>query len=307
MTDKLVSVIIPTYKRPVTLPRAIDSVLKSTWKNVEVIVVDDNNEGDEYRRETEIVMAEYLHKYTNIKYEKHKENKNGSAARNTGIKVSAGDYIMFLDDDDEFLPDKIFAQVTFMENHGEEWGACYTGYLDIRNGKTSAKGIEKLEGNLLVNELARNLFVHAGSNLMVRKSVVLEINGFDESFQRNQDVEFLVRILKKYKLGCVGITGLKVHIHNTQNKALFLEYTSHFIESFKKDIDQLPLKDQNAIYKMISLQKIRYSLQRRNLKKVRTFMKDGNVSTYQILRYLFHLAGRMIVKGSYSYPMKNLY
>ena len=304
----MVSVIIPTYKRPVALPRALDSVLKSTWENVEVIVVDDNNEGDEYRIETESVMMEYLHKYPNIKYEKHKVNRNGSAARNTGIRVSSGEYIMFLDDDDEFLPEKIFEQVLFMESHDDEWGACYTGYLDIRNGKTSAKGLEKLEGNLLVNELARNLFVHAGSNLMVRRSVVLEIDGFDESFQRNQDVEFLVRILKKYKLGCVKITGLKVYLHNTQNnRASFLEYTAHFIDNFKEDINQLPEKDQTAIYKMICLQKIRYSLQCRDLKKVREFMREGNVSIYQILHYLFHLAGRLIVRGSYSYPMNNLY
>lgn len=307
MTDKLVSVIIPTYKRPVTLPRAIDSVLNSTWKNVEVIVVDDNNDGDEYRRETETVMSEYLSTYQNVKYEKHKENKNGSAARNTGIRASSGEYIMFLDDDDEFLPEKIAAQVAFMEKHDETWGACYTGYLDIRNGKVSARGLEKQEGDLLVHELARNLFVHAGSNLMVRRSVVLDVNGFDESFQRNQDVEFLVRILKKYKLGCVKITGLKVYLHSAQNKNSFLDYTAHFIDAFKEDISQLPEEDQKAIYKIIGLQKIRYSLLRREYGNVRTFMKEENVTVCQVVHYLFHLAGRLMIRGSYGYPMKNLY
>ena len=94
-----VSVIITTYKRADMLSRAINSVLNQTYKNIEVIVVDDNGNGSEYRLKTEIIMNKYS-QIDNLKYIKHKENKNGSAARNTGIREATGDIICFLDDDD---------------------------------------------------------------------------------------------------------------------------------------------------------------------------------------------------------------
>ena len=307
MNTKKVSVIIPTYKRPIYLSRAIDSVLNSTWKNIEIIVVDDNNEGDEYRIETERLMKKYLLKYDNIIYEKHSCNKNGSAARNTGIRRSSGEYIMFLDDDDEFLPKKIETQVHYMETHDFEWGACYTRYLDIKNGKIYAQSAECQEGNLLVNELARNLFVHAGSNLMVRRDVVLEIGGFDEAFLRNQDVEFLVRILKKYKLGFVDELGLKVHLHSRVYKIDYFTLTQQYIERFEKEINSLSEVDKKAVYRMIGLQKIRYAIQKRKIDMMFGFMKENNISFLRLIHYLFHLIWRLVRHKSYSYPMKYLY
>ena len=100
-----VSVIIPTYKRPDSLDRAINSVLGQTYPYVEVIVVDDNNPDTEGRRQTEAKMASFADNLR-VKYVKHEQNKNGAAARNSGAKASTGDFIAFLDDDDEFLPKK---------------------------------------------------------------------------------------------------------------------------------------------------------------------------------------------------------
>lgn len=102
MISGLVSVIIPTYKRPNMLGRAIDSVLGQSYTNIEVVVVDDNSDGDKYRLETIQYMERYANDYR-VKYIKHKTNQNGSAARNTGIQNSVGEYIAFLDDDDYFL------------------------------------------------------------------------------------------------------------------------------------------------------------------------------------------------------------
>ena len=85
LQNKKVSIIIPTYRRPDTLCRTIDSINNSTYKNVEIIVVDDNNPGDEGRKLTEKVMEPLVEKYSCIHYIKHPQNRNGSAARNTGI------------------------------------------------------------------------------------------------------------------------------------------------------------------------------------------------------------------------------
>ncbi len=91
--DRLVSVIIPTFGDPVRLTNAIDSVLAQDYKTVEIIVVDDNGEGTEYQIKTQKIIDECK----NVKYICHRFNKNGSAARNTGISVAEGYYIALLD------------------------------------------------------------------------------------------------------------------------------------------------------------------------------------------------------------------
>ena len=132
--NKLVSVIIPTYKRPETLKRAVDSVLNQTYENIEVIVADDNGIGTEFGLATEAVMKEYASD-PRVKYVQHEVNINGSAARNTGFRASSGDYIMLLDDDDEFTPVKVKAQVEKLESLDESWGVCYTSFIRVFGDK----------------------------------------------------------------------------------------------------------------------------------------------------------------------------
>ena len=103
--EKFLTIIIPTYKRSEFLCRAIDSILKNSG-DYEIIVVDDNDEDSTFRRDNEKNLEKYL-KNNEIIYLKHKKNKNGAAARNTGIKKARGKYITFLDDDDEFYEDRI--------------------------------------------------------------------------------------------------------------------------------------------------------------------------------------------------------
>ena len=105
-----VSVIIPTHKGSGVVQRAVDSVLRQTYKNIEIIVVDDNGRLSEEQLKTEEVLKTYINDGL-IKYVPHEINKNGSAARNTGVRNSSGEYITLLDDDDEYLPDKVETQV----------------------------------------------------------------------------------------------------------------------------------------------------------------------------------------------------
>jgi len=123
MEKSLVSIIIPTYKRSEYIERTIESVLKQSYKNIEIIIVDDNNPETYYREETEKIMKKYR-KYKNIKYIKHEKNMNGCAARNTGLEHANGKYICFLDDDDIIYPNKIKEQVEFLESN-PKYGAVY--------------------------------------------------------------------------------------------------------------------------------------------------------------------------------------
>ncbi|MBQ3006891.1 MAG: glycosyltransferase family 2 protein [Clostridia bacterium] len=109
----LVSVIIPTYRRSVSyVSRAVDSVLNQTYPNVEIIVVDDSTDEYEGRKDVEAYIDSL--KKSNLIYCKNQKNLGGSLSRNRGIELSNGQYITFLDDDDEYLPEKIKKQLDFM-------------------------------------------------------------------------------------------------------------------------------------------------------------------------------------------------
>lgn len=304
--SKLVSVIIPTYKRADTLSRAINSVLNQTYEHIEIIVVDDNSPDSTERKETELVMEGYIQN-NEITYIKHPENRNGSAARNSGFRVSNGDYIMFLDDDDEFLPDKVKIQLECMENKDLSWGACYTRYIRMKNGKVFLRSTEDREGDLLVEELKRNLFVAAGSNLMIRRSVFEDLNGFDESFKRNQDQEFLTRILLKYKLAYADTVGVIIHLHDNLNKNSvdFDEITVQYLNSFNEIISGLKEEDKQEILRMINLQRFRAKIS--SLKKwyqVVDMLKKREVRSLDAFVYIMHLLYRKITKTSYGFEFK---
>ena len=98
-----VSIIIATYHRYDLLPRAVKSALAQTHKDIEIIVVDDNPPESKERTETEKVMSEFTDSM--VQYIQNIKNSGGAVTRNNGIKRATGDFIAFLDDDDEYLPE----------------------------------------------------------------------------------------------------------------------------------------------------------------------------------------------------------
>jgi glycosyltransferase involved in cell wall biosynthesis len=236
---------------------------------------------------------------------KHEKNKNGSVARNTGFRESKGDYIMCLDDD-EFLPEKVSAQVNCLENRDETWGACYTKYIVKKGSKTVSTLRDKKEGSLVVEQLKRNLFIAAGSNLMLRRNIYIEINGFNETFKRNQDAEFLVKILQKYKLAYVDVLGLIInvdsHKHSNSQSINFEEITELFIETFQPYINSLTEPERYEIYRMLNLQRFRSKLfANKNSIGAFEMIKKGEVSLFDTVNYSIHLINRYIKKSRMSF------
>lgn len=299
-----VSVIIPTYKRANYLHRAIDSVINQRYINIEVLVVDDNDPNTVYRGKTKEIMDRYT-AFNNVFYIKHRKNKGGSAARNTGFRASTGDYIMYLDDDDEMLPDKVAEQVKCLNNLDKSWGLCYTNYIRKNNGKIIYYSAERREGYLLVDALMRNLFVHAGCNLMIRREVVEEVNGFDETFIRNQDIEFLVRVLKKYKIAYVDNLGLIKHFEDRQtHNVTYNEITSHYIDKFKPLIETLPHNEKRKVYTMFQLQHFRHDLiKKKDIKSALLYVREKNIPFHLIIKYVFYLINRKVSKKVYGFKI----
>lgn len=259
MNHPRVSVIIPTFGRPDTLVRAIQSVLEQTYPYVEAIVVDDNEPGTAERHATEIQMKQFAGD-PRVRYIRHEHNKNGAAARNTGARHSKAKYLALLDDDDEFLPNKIEDQVNRMESLPESWAACYckcrTDFLGIvKEGDNDTR-----EGQLLAEALKREFEIMGGSNLLIRRSVFNEIGGFDEAFKRNQDLEFLVKIFRKYKIAYCDRTGLVRHLHFMQHAIDFDSITQTFTDTFRPLIEQQPEETRKEIYRKLALQKFAFRL-----------------------------------------------
>jgi glycosyltransferase involved in cell wall biosynthesis len=289
----LVSVIIPTYKRPDKLDRAIDSVLSQTYQNVEAIVVDDNNPDTEGRKLTEAKMAPYSGN-PRVKYVKHEHNKNGSAARNTGARASDAKYIAFLDDDDEFYPEKIAAQVQRLEELPDEYAVCYTDVvIEKENGKISVS-TERREGDLYFDALTRELVLMAGSNLLIRKDAFDSIGGFDESFIRSQDKELVTRLLKKYKIARAPIKGVHIYVYSDHSFFNPIEVTEKYVSAFKSDIDELPADKKKKFYSIITKDKFWYYF--RHNKDYRACLKmvmKGEISVITALGILCEHAKKL--------------
>lgn len=116
--NMLVSVVIPTYRRPQKLNRAIQSVLSQTYPYFEILIADDNEPGSIWRYRTMYVIQSYLDdsRVHCLPCEKH---ENGSAARNRGLSAARGTWICFLDDDDYYEPDKLEKQIGFLNQHSD--------------------------------------------------------------------------------------------------------------------------------------------------------------------------------------------
>jgi len=107
----LVSIVVPTFGRANLLARALESIVSQTYMNIEIIVVDDNPVGSLDSENTCSVLDGFLKRIPSMKYVKTLNPSGGGSARNVGISAADGRYVGFLDDDDEFVPEKIERQL----------------------------------------------------------------------------------------------------------------------------------------------------------------------------------------------------
>jgi len=199
----LVSVIIPTHNRADMLCRAVDSVLKQTLTDFELIIVDDGSTDDTCRR----IEA---HTDPRIRYIRHQLGKGASAARNTGIRHAHGNYIAFLDDDDEWLPTKLEKQVAMLEQAPEQVRLVYCWMDYYENGRLVRRHHPTLRGYVF-DQVLDEQRLGGCPTLLVRREVVEDIGGFDESLPRGNDGDFIRRICREYEVDFVPEVLVKVY------------------------------------------------------------------------------------------------
>lgn len=203
-----VSVIIPTYNRKRFLRRAIESVLNQNYSDFEIIVVDDAS------AEPVQDVVECL-KDPRIRLIRHETNKGEAEARNTGILNSSCEYIAFLDDDDEWLSDKLALQLEKLKNSPPIVGGIYTGYavIDFSSDQELFVRIPSRKGNIYRDLLQRNV-IAAPSTVLLRR-VCFETAGlFDGSVHYGVDHDLFLRIARHFHFDYLELPLVKYHIHN---------------------------------------------------------------------------------------------
>src|SRR3989344_3645191 len=238
-----VSVIIPTHNRPELLKRAVNSVLSQTYTDLEIVVVDDGLE----KRADETVNN---FDDSRLKYIQHSEEKGGSVARNTGIKSASGEFIAFLDDDDEWVPYKLATQMAQFESTPHDVGFCFSAVENVYSDRKYVTTVPSGIGDY--HELALSYFKSLLTvTLVVKKYVFEELGVFDEQFPSHQEADLMIRVTEKFKGLGINQSLVRVAVggHNQVGGSLKRRILGRemllakHMEEFKKD--KKLLADQN--------------------------------------------------------------
>jgi glycosyltransferase involved in cell wall biosynthesis len=302
--EELITVVIPTYHRPDRIARAVDSALKQTCR-VQVIVVDDNGRGSSFQQETQAALSSYIQNQT-IHYLINEKNHGGSYSRNRGLERAAGSFVTFLDDDDEIDPSKLEKQAADLIRRGEKYVCGYCGYRKIGEDGSIAHNGERIEGNIYPWVLARAVYVGSGSNLLVRTSAARQIGGYDESFRRNQDLEFFTRLAEIGKVAFLNEELFTIHYEIREVKKtyeMFIAMDDFYLSKFHDAIEALPEKERKAVYTTVALERWRHSIASHQQKDGFRNLKANGVSFFTWLRFVLYLMNRAFRYLSYGFKV----
>jgi glycosyltransferase involved in cell wall biosynthesis len=199
----LVSVIVPSYNASRYISETLESVLSQTYRNFEVIVVDDGSKDN-----TPDIVADYARRDSRIRLV-NQPNSGCGAARNRGIAEASGEFIAPLDADDVWYPQKLEKQVASLERNGENWGLTYCWSKSINERGEAVKPLchWPISGNVFRALIYRNIIGNASVPLF-RTSVVREVGGYRTRAEQGgvqgcEDWDFSLRVAAKYLLDAV--------------------------------------------------------------------------------------------------------
>ena len=295
----LISVIIPTYNRAHLIKRSAQSVLNQTYKNLELIIVDDGSTDNT----KEIIDSIKDERIVYIK----QENQGVSAARNTGVEKAKGKYIAFQDSDDVWHLDKLEKQLLAIQKNNADLVFCKLFKFGNLMKRKVPKNIK--EGFLQKDILPINIFPQT----LLSKADILKENKFNIDMLSVEDFELLLRIQKKYSIYCIDEALVDYHVQEdslsvnnerrvkyikdilNKDKTILTTYSSSCLKLVAEDLlyDSINITDSKekkealkfifTIDKSISL-KLKYFFHKMYLYKLRTLIyKTASTTIKKIL------------------------
>lgn len=304
MTNDLVSIIMPVYNRNSVINRAITSIKNQTYKNWELIVIDDFSTDNTFE-----VISNLAKENKKISVYRNEKSKGISGARNTGLCKIKGSFIAFLDSDDEWMPYHLYESMKTINE--EKVPFCFSIW-SVKNNKgkirkrfetsvDQAKYFESIskiphkknkkiyifDKNFYEYTLINNFVIYHINSLVVSKQLVMQIGFFDEKLHASEDSDFIFRLLRNNSFAFID----NVHFYYYQGE----DNIYNFID--RKSIDFEEIRYNKEIIKKLSycldnkckMLKKRITIIKQDKKNFRKFRKCNKATKSMLARKLFVL------------------
>jgi len=295
--NELVSIIMPTYKREFFLERALKSLINQTYKDLEIIVIDDNAEFAGIRKKVEGIIEKYSSD-KRIKYIQNDKNLGGALSRNIGIGVAKGKYIAFLDDDDEYELDKIekqnfYYKKKFLESEGilysqeasyDKYGNKISATKNFINGNKKAF-FEQMKGNIATT-----------GNWFIPKKILEEVKGF-KKLDCGQEWYLILKILDRgYDCACMKDELLKYYEHEqeriTTNYEKKYKGEKKLYDIKKEFLSRFSKEEQKKIHYEVNIMLANYAIKigkKEVIKHLREAKKFSRLKFKDVVKILLKL------------------
>lgn len=272
-----VSIIIPTYNRASLIKKAVESLLNQTYKNIEILIIDDCSTDD-----TEKVIKYY--RDDRIIYTKLEINQGAPAARNFGISKANGELIAFLDSDDRWESTKLEKQVKKL-SEDKKIGVVYTGIKKISSSSTKLLLPQKRKN--ILNDLLIGNCVGSTSTVLIRKDLLLKVGGFDLSFKSCQDWDLFIRLALITEFDYIQEPLVQYYEHDGEristNSTSVVDGQVQIHQTYKNQVLQLSRQNINEHYHYIGMNILKAGL----LSQSPNHIKVGRKFLSKTIRYPF--------------------
>lgn len=310
----LVSVIMPTYNRELTLPDSIQSIIDQTYQNWELIVVDDRSIDN-----TKDMVESLIKKDSRIKYYRNEYSQGPAGARNFGIDNSFGEYISFLDSDDFWLPRHLEECICVLESENIEfctsklyekendniYPSIFVGGIDyLINNCTSKKGENFYYFPPSICEFIsrRNLYPYHISTAVIKKTTIISLGKFDEELFGPEDTDLLFKLVLRCGL-CIIDNFHSIWVQGEDN--------IHFFKGAKKTLDLKTVEkiNRNRLHhiKLYQKQKSIIKINKNKFANYKLLLYNKNYDIFIMCLYLAKLNNRRNVPLYFNLLLKSWY
>lgn len=193
----MVTCVITTFNRSVDiLKEALNSILNQSYQKIEIIIIDDNC--DSHLSDQISLFLKSIN-CPKIKYYKNYKNLGAQYSRNRALSYAKGDYISFLDDDDEWLPEKLSEQLKLFRLNPKA-GMVYCDYKILQLPSKNQKIVRTLSPKKPLEDIFFENFIGSMSFPLIKTSVLRKVGGFDLNLQASQDLDLWIRIINNSKI-----------------------------------------------------------------------------------------------------------